>query len=191
MTAGELHDVLAQRGACLMVRALAALERGSLDCTPQAGRGRHLREEDRQGRGAHRLRQARARGPQPASAGCRRFPGAWFEAGAEGKRERIKVLRASARRTARRARRGARRRADSRLRRPGAVRLIELQRAGKKPMRGRGLLRGFPLPPGTQLKPLAGALSMSRFDRWRCTMHPSVKLLLTVFMALRELLRCV
>ena len=38
-TAGELHDVLAQRGASLMVRALSALERGSLDCTPQAADG--------------------------------------------------------------------------------------------------------------------------------------------------------
>ena len=33
----------------------------------------------------------------------------------------------------------------------GAVRFIELQRAGKTPMRAAELLRGFPLPPGTQL----------------------------------------
>ena len=39
MTAGELHDVLAQRGASLMVRALGALERGSLDCKPQPAAG--------------------------------------------------------------------------------------------------------------------------------------------------------
>ena len=31
----------------------------------------------------------------------------------------------------------------------GAVRLIELQRAGKKPMPAAEVLRGFPLPPGT------------------------------------------
>jgi methionyl-tRNA formyltransferase len=33
----------------------------------------------------------------------------------------------------------------------GAVRLVELQRAGKKPMSAAEVLRGFPLPPGTQL----------------------------------------
>src|SRR6187401_656549 len=35
MTAGELHDALARRGADLMVRALGALERGTLQLTPQ------------------------------------------------------------------------------------------------------------------------------------------------------------
>src|ERR1700759_1302972 len=35
MTAGELHDALSRVGAELMVRALAALERGSLTSTPQ------------------------------------------------------------------------------------------------------------------------------------------------------------
>ena len=59
-TAGELHDVLAQRGASLMVRALSALERGSLDCTPQAEEGVTYAQEDRQGRGAYRLRRGRA-----------------------------------------------------------------------------------------------------------------------------------
>jgi methionyl-tRNA formyltransferase len=33
----------------------------------------------------------------------------------------------------------------------GAVRLIELQRAGKKPMQSGEFLRGFPLPRGTLL----------------------------------------
>jgi methionyl-tRNA formyltransferase len=33
----------------------------------------------------------------------------------------------------------------------GAVRFIELQRAGKTPMRAADVLRGFPLPPGTPL----------------------------------------
>src|SRR5213079_2365057 len=39
MTAGELHDELARRGADLMVRALGALERGSLRLTPQPEEG--------------------------------------------------------------------------------------------------------------------------------------------------------
>ena len=33
----------------------------------------------------------------------------------------------------------------------GAVRLIELQRAGKKPIPAAEVMRGFPLPRGTQL----------------------------------------
>src|SRR5947209_18801370 len=36
MTAGDLHEVLARGGADLMVRALGALDRGSLHLTPQA-----------------------------------------------------------------------------------------------------------------------------------------------------------
>ena len=39
MTAGELHDAMAVRGASLMVRARAALERGSLTETPQRDYG--------------------------------------------------------------------------------------------------------------------------------------------------------
>ena len=78
------------------------------------------------------------------------FPGAWFEAGAEGKRERIKVLRAI-----RAEGSGAPGVVlDDQLTiacGSGAVRLIELQRAGKKPMSAAEVLRGFPLPPGTQL----------------------------------------
>jgi methionyl-tRNA formyltransferase len=148
-TAGELHDVLAQRGASLMVRALSALERGSLDCTPQAADGVTY---------AKKIDKAEARIDFGADAGqvhnlirgLSPFPGAWFEAGADGKRERIKVLRAI--------------RAegsgtpgvvlDDQLTVAcgfGAVRLIELQRAGKKPISAAEVLRGFPLPPGTQL----------------------------------------
>jgi methionyl-tRNA formyltransferase len=36
MTAGELHDRMALVGAGLVVKALAALERGSMDCRPQS-----------------------------------------------------------------------------------------------------------------------------------------------------------
>ena len=39
MTAGELHDSLARLGANLMVRALAALEKGALQLTPQSAAG--------------------------------------------------------------------------------------------------------------------------------------------------------
>jgi methionyl-tRNA formyltransferase len=36
----------------------------------------------------------------------------------------------------------------------GAIELVELQRAGKRPMTAAEFLRGFPLPPGTRLLPL-------------------------------------
>src|SRR5215210_527584 len=39
MTAGDLHDVLAPRGADLMARAMGALERGTLQITPQPNQG--------------------------------------------------------------------------------------------------------------------------------------------------------
>ena len=132
-----------------MVRALAALERGSLDCTPQAADGVTY---------AKKIDKAEARIDFAPAAhevhnlirGLSPFPGAWFEAGIEGKRERIKVLRATV--------------VDGRgtpgvvlddaltiACGSGAVRLVELQRAGKKPMSAAEVLRGFPLPPGTQL----------------------------------------
>jgi methionyl-tRNA formyltransferase len=149
MTAGELHDVLAQRGASLMARALGALERGSLDCRPQADSG--VTYAAKIDKAEARIDFAKpAREVHNLIRGLSPFPGAWFEAGAEGKRERIKVLRASL--VDGRGRPGEV--LDDQLTvgcGEGAVRLLELQRAGKKPMGARQLLRGFPLPPGTLL----------------------------------------
>lgn len=148
-TAGELHDVLAQRGASLMVRALAALECGTLNCVAQAEAGvSHAAKIDKAEARIDFAQDARTvhnliRGLSP-------FPGAWFEAGAPGRRERVKVLRASI--VASEGRPGEV--LDDQLTigcATGAVRLIELQRAGKKPMAADELLRGFPLPRGTEL----------------------------------------
>jgi methionyl-tRNA formyltransferase len=149
-TAGELHDALAQRGASLMVRALSALERGTLDCVAQAADGvTYAKKIDKaearidfteDARHVHNL----IRGLSP-------FPGAWFEAGADGRRERIKVLRAQLAEGS-----GAPGEVlDDRLTiacGSGAVRLIELQRAGKKPMLTEDVLRGFPLSAGVRLQ---------------------------------------
>jgi methionyl-tRNA formyltransferase len=147
-TAGELHDVLAARGASLMVRALAALERGTLDCVAQAETGvTYAAKIDKAEARIDFTRPARevhnlVRGLSP-------FPGAWFEAG-EGRRERVKVLR-----TALADGRGAPGELlDERLTvacGEGAVRLVELQRAGKRPMPASELLRGFALPPGARI----------------------------------------
>jgi methionyl-tRNA formyltransferase len=149
-TAGELHDELARVGASLMVRALAALERGSLDATPQSEEGvTYAAKIDKAEARIDFTRPAREvhdliRGLSP-------LPGAWFEAGPEGRRERIKVLRSEL--------------ADGdgppgtvlddRLTvacGEGAVRLTLLQRAGRKPMSAEEFLRGFDLPAGTKLK---------------------------------------
>lgn len=149
MTAGELHDVLARRGASLMVRALGALERGALDCSEQAESGVTY---------AAKIDKAEARidFSKPARAvhnlirGLSPFPGAWFEAGPDGKRERIKVLRATVAEGSGRPGQIL----DDALTvacGEGAVRLLELQRAGKKPMRAEELTRGFALPAGMQL----------------------------------------
>jgi methionyl-tRNA formyltransferase len=148
-TAGELHDTIARRGASLMVRALAALERNSLDCTLQAADGvTYAKKIDKA--------EARIDFTQPAATvhnlirGLSPFPGAWFEAGAPGKRERIKVLRAEI--ASGKGQPGEM--LDDKLTiacGTGAVRLVELQRAGKKPMSAGELLRGFGLPAGTRL----------------------------------------
>jgi methionyl-tRNA formyltransferase len=148
-TAGELHDELARRGASLMVRALGALERGLLECTPQPAEGATY---------ATKIDKAEARidFAKPAHEvhnlirGLSPLPGAWFETGTVGGPERIKVLRATP--------------ADGRGRPgevlddgltvacgSGAVRFTELQRAGKKPMQAKDFLRGFPVPCGTIL----------------------------------------
>lgn len=149
MTTGELHDVLAQRGASLMVRALGALERSALDCAPQPADGVTY---------AAKIDKAEARidFARPAAQvhnlirGLSPFPGAWFETDAGGKRERIKVLRSQLAEGS-----GAPGEVlDDKLTvacGEGAVRLVDLQRAGKKPMRAEEVLRGFALPPGTQL----------------------------------------
>jgi methionyl-tRNA formyltransferase len=150
-TAGELHDELARHGASLMVRALGALERGLLQCTPQPAQGATYATKIDKG-------EARIDFAKPALEvhnlvrGLSPFPGAWFEAGAAGGHERIKVLRAAP------ADGGGRpgEVLDDALTVAcgvGAVRLTELQRAGKKPMRAEDFLRGFPLPLGTLLKP--------------------------------------
>jgi methionyl-tRNA formyltransferase len=148
-TAGELHDVLAQRGASLMVRALSALERGALDCRPQETDGvSYAKKIDKAearidfGEDAKEVHN-RIRGLSP-------LPGAWFEVGAGGKGERIKVLRAALAE----GNGSPGEVLDDRLTvacGSGAVRLIELQRAGKKPMPAAEVLRGFPIAPGTRL----------------------------------------
>ncbi len=149
MTAGELHDRMALAGAGLVVRALAALERGSLDCRPQPQSGvtyaRKITNEEaridfnRPAKEVHNM----IRGLSPA-------PGAWFEIAGPSGRERIKVLRAMPTEAS-----GVPGTVlDDVLTiacADGAVQLLQVQRAGKRPMTTVELLRGFALPAGRRV----------------------------------------
>jgi methionyl-tRNA formyltransferase len=148
-TAGELHDRLARLGADLMVRALGALERGSLTLAPQPQAGvtyaaKIDRTETRIDWNAPwRQVHNHIRGLSP-------FPGAWFEFPVDGKPVRVKVLRTT------KGEGGGEPGTllDARLTvacLEGAVRIVELQRAGAKAMQADEFLRGLPLGPGTRL----------------------------------------
>ena len=149
MTAGELHDALAPLGAALMVKALAALEEGTLECEVQHDETATYapKLDNKETRINWRLL---ARDVHDRIRGLAPYPGAWFEIALNGKRERVKALRSEL--------------AegdgvpglllDDRLTvacGEGAVRLTEVQRAGKTPVAGEAFLRGVHLAPGTVL----------------------------------------
>jgi len=146
MTAGELHDRLARLGADLTVRALAALEKGALVLTPQRPDGvTYAAKIDKA-----ETRIDWTRSWQAVHDHCRGlspFPGAWCEIGGA----RVKVLR-----TTRAEGSGAPGTVlDDRLAvacRDGAIRILELQRAGKQAMKAEEFLRGTPVAPGTVLR---------------------------------------
>jgi methionyl-tRNA formyltransferase len=149
MTASDLHDALSRLGADLMVRAMAALERGRLQLVKQSSDGVTY---------AAKIEKAEARidWNRPARAvlryihGLSPFPGAWSEIAGEGEAARTKILRcelASGSGTP-----GAV--LDDQLSiacGEGAIRVLELQRAGKAPMKAADFLRGTPLKPPTRL----------------------------------------
>jgi methionyl-tRNA formyltransferase len=152
-TTGQLHDRLKTLGADLMLRALAALERGSLGFTPQAEEGvtyaKKIQNDEaridwrKPPREVHDL----VRGLSP-------FPGAFFETDLGKGVERVKILRSV--RVDGAGEPGAI--LDDALtvacgleNETGAVRLLEVQRAGSRPMGAAEFLRGAELPPGTVL----------------------------------------
>src|SRR5216683_3167801 len=150
MTAADLHDALAPLGGDLMVRAMGALERGKLQLTRQSDQGVTY---------AAKIEKAEARidWNMPARAvlrhvhGLSPFPGAWCEMGIEGEQVRAKILRCAM--------------ADGSgvpgdvlddhlavACKEGALRILELQRAGKAPMRAEDFLRGTPLKAGVRVR---------------------------------------
>jgi len=152
MTAGELHDRLSALGGDLMVRALAALSRGALGFTPQDAEGVNY---------AAKLAKSETRIDWTESAsnvhnhirGLSPFPGAWCELSVGNKTERLKVLRSAVVEGAS----GAPGAIVSLDHGPvvactnGGVRLVQVQRAGKKPMSAEEFLRGVQLQTGTVL----------------------------------------
>jgi methionyl-tRNA formyltransferase len=145
MTAGELHDGLARLGADLMLRALGALERGALVLTPQPAQG--VTYANKIEKGETRIDWSRPwKEVHDHIRGLSPFPGAWFALGDA----RIKVLRTT------RGERGGTPGTvlDDRLTiacGEGAVRILELQRAGRQPMMADEFLRGTPVARGAVL----------------------------------------
>jgi methionyl-tRNA formyltransferase len=149
-TAGELRMRLASIGAELMVAALARLENGDLDCKPQPGDGvtyaaKIQKSETRIDwqKPAPELRN-QIRGLSPA-------PGAWCEVPRGSSNERIKILRSE--RAEGSGSPGVILQLDPLVVAcgGGALALIEVQRAGKKPAAAAEFLRGARLTPGTVL----------------------------------------
>jgi methionyl-tRNA formyltransferase len=148
MTAGDLHDALARCGADLMMRALGALERGTLQVTPQPEEG--VTYAAKIEKSETRIDWTRPwKTVHDHCRGLSPFPGAWFDL-PEEQGHRVKVLR-----TTRGEGSGAPGTVlDSSLTvacGDGAVRLIEVQRAGKQPMKAEEFLRGTKIAAGTRL----------------------------------------
>jgi methionyl-tRNA formyltransferase len=145
-TAGELHDRLANLGAGLIVKALVKLEAGELECAAQPDAGITYAEKIKPD-------ETRIDWTQPAPKvrdmirGLSPSPGAWFELEFAGRTERVRALRTTLVELS--GTPGVV--LDDHLTiacGEGAVRLTELQRAGKRPMKAEEFLRGVKLGPG-------------------------------------------
>ena len=149
MTAGDLHDALSVAGAALMADALTLLESGDLKFEPQSENGATY---------AAKIKKSETRIDWSRSAelvrnhvmGLSPFPGAWCEIPFNGKLERVKVLKAELSSGAGPTGQVM----DDNLEiacGSGALRLLELQRAGSRGMQSEQFLRGNPVPAGTVL----------------------------------------
>jgi methionyl-tRNA formyltransferase len=155
MTAADLHDELKQLGADLMLRVMDRLDRdrGKLD----------FKKQGKEYTYAAKIEKADARidWNKPRSDvlrhihGLSPFPGAWSEVQIEGETIRLKIMRCG-------LIPGPPRKLlpapgtllDDRLTiacKDGAIRILELQRAGRQPMQADDFLRGTPLKPPARL----------------------------------------
>jgi len=149
MTAGELHDRLAPLGADLMVRALAALGRGALRFTPQPEEG--VTYAAKIGNAECKVNWARpAKQVHDLVRGLSPFPGAFAEIDLGKGPERLKILRTALAGGA--AEPGTLLDGEGSVAcLEGAVKLLQVQRAGRSPMSGGEFLRGSRLSPGSRL----------------------------------------
>jgi methionyl-tRNA formyltransferase len=147
MTAGELHDALAPIGADLMGRALAALERGALVLKSQPTDGvtyaAKIANEETRIDWAKPWKEVldHIRGLSP-------FPGAWCELPDGARAKLLRTTRGEGTGTPGTV-------LDDQLTiacADGAVRIVELQRAGKQVMKAEAFLRGSPIGPGAVLR---------------------------------------
>lgn len=148
-TAGALHDTLSALGADLMVKAMAALEAGTLSLTPQPHDGVTY---------ASKIEKSEARIDWSQSAlqvqrtimGFSPFPGAWCDLPLGGKDVRTKILSAKVvpgSGAAGEVLDGALTTACG----EGAIAPLTLQKAGAKPMALDVFLSGNAVPKGTVL----------------------------------------
>ena len=148
MTVADVHDALARLGGDLMARTMGALERGKLQLTKQSEQGVTY---------ATKIEKAEARidWNKPAREvlrhihGLSPFPGAWCEMPLEGEQVRVKILRCAMTDGS-----GAPGEVlDEHLAvacKEGAIRILELQRAGRQPMKAEEFLRGSPIKTGAR-----------------------------------------
>jgi methionyl-tRNA formyltransferase len=148
LTAGELHDELSRRGAALMAQALDALEAGTLFFVPQPEAGVTYAAKITN-------EEARIDWSRPARAvhdhvrGLSPFPGAFFEADLGKGVERVKVLRTA---LADGTGEPGTLLADGSVAcGEGALRLVQVQRAGRGPVDAADFFRGVRLEPGFRL----------------------------------------
>ncbi|HFB2048385.1 MAG TPA: Methionyl-tRNA formyltransferase [Hyphomicrobiaceae bacterium MAG_BT-2024] len=152
-TAGELHNQLSESGASLMIQALLALQLGSLEFKPQSEENvTYAVKIEKSETRLHFSKSAQEvhnhiRGLSPS-------PSAWFIAPSTISRDKIKVLRSEIVDGS-----------DAQLAPPGtilderltvactsgAIRFVQLQRSGKKPLSLEEFIRGFIIPQGTRL----------------------------------------
>jgi methionyl-tRNA formyltransferase len=147
MTAGELHDKLAETGADLVTRALAALETTGLQFAPQEREGvTYAKKIDKNETRIDWSKPAREvhnhiRGLSP-------FPGAWFEFPSAKEKLRVRALRSVP--AEGKGKPGEM--LDDHLTiacGDGAVKLTEVQRAGAKAMNAEEFLRGCHAKPAS------------------------------------------
>lgn len=151
MTAGELHDKLAARGADVMSGVISVLAHGgNFDFEPQVAEG--VTYARKIGKDETRIDWSKpAQEVHNHVRGLSPFPGAWFEIPGGKEKVRMRALRSTL--AEGKGKPGTV--LDGELTiacGEGAVRLLEVQRAGAKAMSAAEFLRGLPLAKGAMVR---------------------------------------